>query len=194
MNDWNRSYWEGRWERGETGWDMGQVSPPLQHFIDGLKDRDQRILIPGCGNAYEGEYLHQQGFRNVFLLDVSEQALAAFHDRFPDFPEEHLVRADFFEHTKTYDLILEQTFFCAIDPALRPKYVRQAAGLLVPGGLLVGLLWSVPMHEDRPPFGGSIEEYRSLFEPYFEVEVLEEATNSIAPRLGREVFVQFRKK
>ena len=36
----------------------------------------------------------------------------------------------FFEHNKKYDLILEQTFFCALNPALRRAYVAKVYELL----------------------------------------------------------------
>jgi hypothetical protein len=45
----------------ETGWDLGQVSPPLKAYIDQLTDKNLRILIPGCGNSYEAEYLLEKG-------------------------------------------------------------------------------------------------------------------------------------
>ncbi|WP_420319299.1 hypothetical protein [Ekhidna sp.] len=99
------------------------------------------------------------------------------------------MQEDFFEHRGSYDLILEQTFFCAIDPSLRKSYVRKIQELLRPGGKLVGVLWSVAMNEDQPPFGGSLDEYEKLFDSQFQIITLEPCYNSIKPRKGREAFI-----
>lgn len=188
MSERNNPNWNERWREGSTGWDIGHVSTPLAHYIDQLPDKTVRILIPGCGNAYEAEYLHTHGFTNVFVLDVAPLALESFKQRVPDFPDAHLICEDFFTHSATYHLILEQTFFCAIDPSLRDAYVAACHKMLVPGGKLVGLLWDDPMYSDHPPYGGNPAEYRQRFEPLFHIRLMEPAHNSIKPRAGREVF------
>lgn len=186
--------WEARYQEDSTGWDIGHVSTPLKAYFDQLKDREAKILIPGCGNAYEAEYLWKQGFKNVYLLDIAESPLQNFSKRNPDFPREHLIQEDFFEHVGQYDLIIEQTFFCAIIPKLRQAYANQAARLLKENGKLVGLLWSVELNDDHPPYGGSKEEYLNYFEEIFQVINMEEAHNSIPPRAGREYFLMLQKK
>ncbi len=187
----NAAYWQRRYEEGSTGWDAGAITTPLKEYCDQLENKDVKILIPGAGNGYEAEYLHGLGFSNVFVVDLAEWPLQNIKQRTPSFPEDHLVLGDFFDLQGQYDLIVEQTFFCAIDPALRREYVRQSWQLLAPRGQLVGLLWNKPMRTDAPPFGGSEEEYRSLFGDLFHLEILEEAYNSIPPRSGSEVFVKF---
>jgi SAM-dependent methyltransferase len=187
-------YWEKRWKDGDTGWDIGSASTPLKAYIDQLKDKSLRILIPGCGNGYEAEYLWQQGFLNTFVVDISETALNNFHKRVPSFPKDHLLCADFFSLTGSYDLILEQTFFCALVPTLRKTYVAQMNNLLVPGGKLVGLLFDDLLNTDKPPYGGTETEYRSLFESRFNFLTFDKAYNSIPPRAGRELFLIFKKK
>ena len=49
----------------QLGWDLGEVSPPIKSYIDTLEDKNIRILIPGCGNTYEAEYLLEQGFTKL---------------------------------------------------------------------------------------------------------------------------------
>ncbi len=187
----NAAYWQRRYEEGSTGWDAGAITTPLKEYFDQLENKDVKILIPGAGNGYEAEYLHGLGFSNVFVVDLAEWPLQNIKQRTPSFPEDHLVLGDFFDLHGQYDLMIEQTFFCAIDPALRSEYVRQSWQLLAPGGQLVGLLWNIPMRADAPPFGGSEAEYHGLFGELFQIEVLEEAYNSIPPRAGSEVFVKF---
>lgn len=181
--------WEKRYQDDETGWDIGSVSRPLKAYFDQLENKKLKILIPGCGNAHEAAYLHEKGFSNVYLLDIATTPLKNFSGRYPDFPKEHLVQTNFFEHKRQYDLIVEQTFFCAIDPADRAAYAKHTAALLPKGGKLVGLLWAVPMNEDHPPFGGSKSEYLDYFEPYFKLRTFEMAYNSIKPRAERELFL-----
>ena len=117
--DLTKDFWNNRYKNKETGWDIGYASTPLKNYIDQLENKEIRILIPGCGNAYEAEYLHLKGFNNVFLLDIAPMALQQFSERVPDFPKKHLIQENFFEHQGNYNLILEQTFFCAIKPKLQ---------------------------------------------------------------------------
>lgn len=195
----NAEYWNERWKKGETAWDMGSASTPLKEYIDSLDPNRKgiKILIPGCGNAYEAEYLFSKGFTNVYVVDFAQKALDEFAARVPDFPKDHLLCSDFFEvqGANSWELILEQTFFCAIDPSLRKRYVEKMFELLAPNGKLVGLLFNDPkLSLETPPFRGSEEEYRAIFKPYFSFAKLETAHNSIPPRAGRELFFDFRKR
>lgn len=187
-----KHYWSQRYKEARTGWDIGSPSAPLKEYIDQLSDKTLQILIPGAGNAYEAEYLWKQGFKNVCILDISELPLQEFQQRNPDFPTENLLCEDFFEHTGTYDLIFEQTFFCSFPPLpeTRKKYAKHVAELLKPAGKLVGVWFSFPLTGDmeKRPFGGSKEEYLSYFEPFFDIKIFEKAYNSIAPRAGNELF------
>ncbi len=182
-------YWEERYRAHDTGWDVGGISTPLKAYADSLTARDQKILIPGAGNGHEAIYLHQKGFQQVFVLDWSSSALDNIKERCPSFPEEHLICSDFFQHQGQYDLILEQTFFCALTPDLRSDYAAQVSALLKPKGRLVGLLFDAPLNKDVPPFGGSKEEYLNYFRPYFAFDTFEPAYNSIPQRAGRELFI-----
>ena len=186
-------YWNKRWETGQTGWDTGNVTTPLKEYISQLQDMNLRILIPGCGNAYEAGFLLERGFRNVNVLDISSLALEKFRKRVPAFPGSNIYTGDFFSFSGVYDLILEQTFFCALDPSLRNNYVQKMQELLVPGGKVAGLLFNAVMNSDQPPYGGSEKEYRLLFQDYFDILTLETAYNSITPRAGKELFFTLRK-
>jgi SAM-dependent methyltransferase len=189
-------YWNDRWNNGDTVWDMGSPSTPLKEYIDTLENNELKILIPGCGNAYEAEYLFSKGFTNVYVVDYAQKALEEFSKRVPDFPKEHLLCADFFElQEQNFDLIIEQTFFCAIDPSLRKKYAEKMSELIAPAGRLVGLLFNDPkLNFESPPFGGNEAEYQTIFNPYFTFTKFEPAYNSIPPRAGRELFINFRKQ
>lgn len=190
----NADYWQERYLENKTAWDLGQVSPPLKAYFDQLRDKTIDILIPGAGNAYEAEYLHFLGFENVYVVDWANQAIENIKNRLPNFPKEQLIAMDFFELDLKFDLIIEQTFFCALNPNLRKAYVSKMKSLLKPGGKLVGLLFQIPLNADMPPFGGCKEEYLELFEKDFEVLSMESAYNSIAPRQNNELFVKMKVK
>lgn len=194
MNQLDNKYWTERYAKSQTGWDTGSITPPLQHYFDQLSNKELKILIPGGGNGHEAEYLHRNGFKNVFALDISPLPLQNLHLRYPQFPEQQLLEADFFKFERSFDLIVEQTFFCALNPSLRPQYVEKMHNLLNPKGKLMGLLFDAPMNESEPPFGGKKEDYRKLFEPYFKFLHFEPCYNSIKPRAGKELFFLLEKK
>lgn len=194
MNQFNKEFWTARYQNNETGWDLGAPSTPLKEYIDQLKDKNLSILIPGAGNAYEAEYLFNKGYKNITVIDISIEPLKNIQKRLPDFPKENLIFGDFFDHTKQYDLILEQTFFCALNPSLREKYVEQMYKLLKPAGKLVGVLFTEPLNNEMPPFAATKEEYLALFSPKFNFKVFDTCYNSIKPREGRELFINLEKK
>ncbi len=184
-------YWNDRYLTNDFGWDSGSITTPIKTYFDQLSNKDSFILIPGAGNAYEAEYLVNKGFTNVFVCDIAPEPLNNLKKRCPAFKEENLFLVDFFElNTQSYDLIIEQTFFCALDPSLRKKYVEKMSALLKPGGKLVGVLFDDVLNKDKPPFGGNKEEYLSYIDPaLFKIKVLEPCYNSIKPRQGRELFI-----
>lgn len=189
MPDLNKQYWNNRYVTNNFSWDIGEISLPLKTYIEQLNNKEISILIPGAGNAYEAEFLFRKGFKNVTVLDFAEAPLQNIKKRLPEFPDKQLVQQDFFEHQGQYDLIIEQTFFCAINPILRMQYVNQMHQLLKPNGKLIGLLFNDEMNNDKPPFGGNKKEYETLFSSTFNIKVLETCYNSIKPREGRELFV-----
>lgn len=193
MNN-NQSYWDERYKQGKTGWDIGYVSTPMEAYIDQLTDKNLKILIPGGGNSYEAEYLFENGFRNVYIADISSIPLNNLAERIQSFPKENLLHTDFFDLNDSFDLILEQTFFCALEPILRNRYVDKAYDLLKPNGKIVGLLFNIPLNSDEPPFGGNKDEYIPLFEDKFVIDKMEMAYNSIPPREGNELFIKLQKK
>jgi SAM-dependent methyltransferase len=141
MQNWDAAYWTSRYHNNEIQWDAGGITTPLKEYFDKLNDKSLSILLPGAGNAYEAEYLFHEGFEEVFVMDVSEVPLQNLKTRVAGFPTSHLLQEDFFNHEGEYDLIVEQTFFCALHPAQREEYAKKMHQLLKPGGKLVGVLF-----------------------------------------------------
>lgn len=184
----NADYWNNRYVENTHHWDIGYPAPAITNYFDGVVDKDVRILIPGCGSAYEGEYLVNKGFKNVTLLDVAEEAKKSFLNRVPHFENFHL--GEFFDYEGEYDYVVEQTFFCALNPKLRKQYVSKMKSLLHSSGKLVGLMFHDSLYSEHPPFGGFKEDYIELFSPYFSSIKMELTQDSIKERLGRELFIE----
>lgn len=185
----DKNYWTERYSNNKTGWDIGFASPPLVQYLDQIENKEIQVLIPGAGSGYEAAYAWQSGFCYLHLLDFSSEPLERFKSLNPSFPIEHIHQEDFFLHTEKYDLILEQTFFCALDPVLRMDYAMKMKELLKPGGKIVGVWFDREFDFEGPPFGGKADEYKVLFETYFEVKTSGPCYNSISERLGSEVFM-----
>jgi formamidopyrimidine-DNA glycosylase len=66
----DKQYWDDRYSTNTATWDISDISTPLKQYFDQLTDKTIKILIPGCGNAYEAEYLFQQGFANVYVMRI----------------------------------------------------------------------------------------------------------------------------
>ena len=190
--DEQKKYWTQRYLDNNTGWDLGSPSTPLKTYIDQLIDKNIHILIPGAGNSHEAEYLFRNGFKNVDVLDISEEPLLKFANKNPDFPTNQLIEADFFTFKGEYDLIIEQTFFCSFPPkpSTRHLYAKKMHELLKPNGKLVGLWFTIPLKGDmeKRPFGGNKTEYLGYFSSLFEIRTFEDCYNSVATRANNELF------
>jgi len=186
----SRDYWSKLYHDNDTGWDIGFPSPAIKEYVNQLQNKSLSILIPGCGNAYEADYLLAQGFTDVTLIDIVPSLTAALEQKFSKEigSRIRIITGDFFSQEGTYQLILEQTFLSALDPSLRTRYVNKMHSLLVKGGHLAGVLFS-KVFDDGPPFGGTMEEYDLMFKRKFDIKTLEPCFNSIERRNGSEVFI-----
>jgi methyl halide transferase len=184
----DQAYWENRYQNNLTQWDVGYITTPLKEYFDKLTDKNIQILIPGAGNSYEAIYLYENGFKNITVMDIAAPPLENLKSKAPSFPKDHILQENFFDHNGQYDLIVEQTFFCALEPALRIPYLQKMSALLKPAGKLVGLLFETEF-DTAPPFGGTKAEYVELFSRYFNLQTFERCYNSIPARQGRELFI-----
>lgn len=191
----DKQFWENNYQTGRTGWDMGVVSPPLKGYIDQLTHKKVRILIPGAGNSYEASYLLEKGFEDITVLDIAPTVIQRLKQKSDNTQDRlHVIEEDFFKHNGSYDLILEQTFFCALDPERRMDYARHTNDLLNKKGKLSGVLFNTTFDFGPPPFGGYVEEYKKLFEPYYHFDTWEPCYNSFSKRAGSEWFMILERK
>ena len=104
---------------------------------------------------------------------------------------------NFFEmdvvHNGTFDMVIEQTFFCAISPEQRISYVSTVARALKQGGMLAGLFYHTG-EEGGPPFNTTREDIVKLFSDLFEIRQLTRAEDSAEQRKNKEWIVILIKK
>ncbi len=192
-----RDDWQKHYETGDMGWDLGQVAPPFVRLWDEKKLVPGTTLIPGCGRGHEVLFLAQNGFQ-VTGVDFSPGAVDALTRSLQEKGlQAEVLHQDFFEledqHDSKYDLMLEQTFFCAIHPSQRSRYVETAARILKPNGLLAALFYATG-EEGGPPYDTTAADIRHHFSSTFTIEHLEKTPHSIDKRKDKEWLGLLRRK
>ena len=194
-------FWAGLYQSGETGWDQGGPSPGLADFLSsnplGIPQGSVRVLVPGCGRGHDARAFASAGCEVVavdFVEEAIREAIRLAHS------EGHgairFERADFLKLPQRlhgpYDWLFEHTFFCAIDPKDRNRYVETAAGLLRPGGYLLGIFYNI-QPETGPPFGSTREELVERFSPCFNL-LQDHVPRSRKNRLGKELLMLWQRR
>ncbi len=177
-------FWDKRFGEGVTPWNAGGVPARLSAYAATRTDRP-RTLVPGCGHAWEADWLARHGWP-VTALDFSPTAIAAAQEVLGDWPGE-LVCADFFTFMpeRRFALIYERAFLCAMPRRLWPDYGRRMHDLLVPGGQLAGFFF---FNDDPkgPPFGLAPGQLDALLAPWFDCVEDLAVDDSIPVFAGRE--------
>ena len=166
MNDTisRRGEWEQRYHAGRTGWDRGEPSPALRHWLDAGLVPAGRVLVPGCGHGHEVAELVRAGAQ-VTAVDIAAQPVmrlmgqltaAGLHAR--------VIQADLlhWQPAEPFEAVYEQTCLCALEPAHWPGYERRLADWLLPGGHLLALFMQTG-REGGPPYDCPVAAMRELF-------------------------------
>jgi thiopurine S-methyltransferase len=70
------SYWQSRWRKGNTGWHIDTVYPPLIHLWSRLGlNADARVIVPLCGKSLDLLWLSDH-CDTVTGVEVSPKALS----------------------------------------------------------------------------------------------------------------------
>ncbi len=202
--------WAEHWQTRDIPWDAGKAAPSLIQLLKEwplktVAPPQGRALIPGCGSGYDVLGLAQSGF-NALGLDIAPGAAEKFAElRKPTLlsPEQAQIDTkDFFTTSAdalggTFDFIWDYTFYCAIDPSLRPAWKKSILNLLAPQGILAMLLFPVIPDAPRdqgPPYPLDPECARVDLAPEFENLYLEPASQSHPGREGKEWLSLWRRK
>jgi thiopurine S-methyltransferase len=188
-------FWRRLYQTGDMGWDIGRPAPPLERALRALDvpaGARGRALVPGSGRGHEAVLLAELGWRTT-AVDFAAEAL----DGARRLAERagvslDLQQADAFAYLRDaphFDLAIEHTFFCAIDPARRDEYLAALARTLAGGGRLVGLFYCHG-RPGGPPFGSTPAEVTAhLVRAGFTIASTERPSDSIERRAGDELLV-----
>lgn len=197
-NSENPGYWNNKYNKNEIGWDIGIPTPIFVNFFKKFKSK-KNILIPGAGKGHDALFLSKKN-HNVFAVDFSDRAISHIEKKALELNTSlNLICEDFFNLNNLngkIDIILEYTFFCAINPNKRLKYIQKSSEFLKTDGLFVAILLPINkiLNDDGPPFGVNLANTLRDFEKYYDIIECEKSDLSIKPRVDNEVFVLMRKK
>jgi SAM-dependent methyltransferase len=172
-------YWEERYRNDSTPWDLKGPCPVFVDLLDSPRAPPRgRTAFPGCGAGHDVRLFRERGY-DAIGFDF------AFEPRGVPFE-----RLDVFDlgmhHRSEFDLIVEYTCYCAIDPARRAEYASSLAAALKPGGLLLALLFPVAEKEGGPPFAVSDREIPEVLGRELEMLSIESPLTSDPPRFRME--------
>ena len=122
-----------------------------------------------------------------FAPSAIDRAIAAAKDR--DLNNIQFLQRNIFEleteFHNSFDYVLENTCFCAIDPLLRSDYVQTVKQLLRPNGTLIALFYT-HNRSGGPPFGVKPKEVLAYFKADFTAIAFGKSKDSIDKRNGEE--------
>jgi len=201
------SRWEYVYQHGGDGWELGRAAPPLDRYLRQSSPlrAGERALVIGCGRGHEALALAQLAKTvgaQVVAIDIAPTAIRSTQAAGEKAGLQGCLQAvetDLMtgEHqglmaSGTYDLIVEHTCLCAIEPSRRDEYAAAVRRLLKPGGRLIGLFYC-HSYPGGPPYGMSNAEVRRLLEPSFAWEHDEVPSDSVLTRAGQEWLVSARR-
>ncbi len=190
----DKDFWNSRYVEKNTGWDLGLVSPPLIWMVEsGWLPPGSKVLIPGAGRCYEGIYLAGLGYSVTAVDFAPEAAREARENAEKSGVSISVLERDLFLMDPniygTFDILFEQTCFCAIDPERRTQYKEMAERMIRKGGELLGLFYAHG-REGGPPWTTTEEEIRGLFGESFVFSECAITPHSVESRKGEELMVR----
>jgi len=194
------AFWDERFAAGFTPWDARGVPPAFGRWLDEAgPGAGRRVLIPGCGAAYEVAALAARGCE-VLAIDYSAVAVERAREVLGEGLGRRVMQADFFAFDAApFDWIYERAFLAALPVRLWAAWAERCAGLLRPGGSLAGFFFvDEAAAEPRrgPPFAVTSAELHRLLDPAFDL-ALDRAVapeESAAVFAGRERWQQWRRR
>lgn len=188
--------WSQRYITHETGWDMGAPSPSLLWAVDKLKLPKMRVAVLGCGLGHDAHFMASKGHM-VTGFDFSAEAIQSAEALYPSQTNLKWVCKDVFEMSEefknSFDLVLEHTCFCAVDPERRKELVKVWKNILSDEGQVLGIFFVMPKTYG-PPYGATEQEIHDLLVKEFRFNLWTRSRASHPKRLGRELIVLTRLK
>ena len=188
--------WQKHYDENDLAWDLGGVAEPFVRLLEERSLPEGRLIIPGCGQGHEVLFFAERGWR-VTGVDFASGAVGLLRQALVDRKlEASILHQDFFQlddsHNGQYDVLLEQTFFCAISPDQRASYVDTVSRILKSGATLAGVFYETG-EEGGPPFNTTEADIRQYFSHGFDIQRLERCIFSHERRQGKEWLAVMRK-
>jgi SAM-dependent methyltransferase len=171
-----KSDWDGRYQAGDTPWNLGKAPPHLEALVASLAEPALRVFVPGAGHGHDAVAWARAGHA-VTALDIAPGAIAAAREVMAaEGVTFDAVLGDLFalpeDFAGAFDIVWEQTCLCALPPERRGDYARAVASVLRPGGRFHAVLWEHGK-EGGPPWSLTEDVAREVLEPGFEIDAIE---------------------
>jgi len=198
----DRTFWEERWNLGQTGFHEGAPNELLRRHVGALGAG--HVYVPLCGKSNDLKYLRDQGF-DVTGVEIVPSAIAQlFAELGPEAPRVEelppfrrhsgagltVLEGDAFALTPAHlggevDAVFDRAALVAIAPSTREAYVARLADVLRPGGRVLLVTFDYDQKKlSGPPWAVSPEDVRALCDAAFEVELLEERPAAVGPKFA----------
>jgi thiopurine S-methyltransferase len=185
-------FWQQRWDEGRTGWHLEEVNRLLlKHWPALALPEEAPVLVPLAGKSLDMAWLAAEGYP-VLGVELSLDACREFFEERGLEPEEidepdftrlgvahlQLLAGDVFalkaEHVDGVAAVYDRAALIALPEAMRHRYVEHVYGLLPAGTKALLITLEYPEDErEGPPFNVGEPEVRALFEPRWQVDLLE---------------------
>ena len=193
----NPDFWDYKYNNNDDQWDIGAPTPIIVDWFKKNKSK-KKIIIPGCGNGHDAIHLAKEG-HDVYAVDFSINAINNLKNSAKNNNVKlNILHKDFFKLQNYYgffDIFVEYTFFCAILPNKRNKYIRESYELLNPNGIFLGILLPINKKEEEggPPYGVDLKKTLSSFKKLYNLIECSRSKLSIKPRNDKERFILMEK-
>ena len=123
------AFWDARFHQNRMPWDAGSTPADLEYYLTGK--RGGRVLIPGCGSAYEARSFLEKGYE-VVAIDFSQAAVERARAELGPW-HTAVVLGDFFSHNfgaRAFDIVYERAFLASLPRRMWAPYAARVAELL----------------------------------------------------------------
>lgn len=185
-------FWQQRWAEGRTGWHLEEVNRLLlKHWPALGLPEEAPVLVPLAGKSLDMAWLAAEG-HPVLGVELSLEACREFFEERGLEPDEErdadfvhlgvahlqLLAGDVFAltagHLDGVAAVYDRAALIALPGAMRRRYVEHVYGLLPAGTQALLVTLEYPEGErEGPPFNVGEAEVRALFEPRWQVDLLE---------------------
>lgn len=152
----SKVYWNKKYGSKKTNFEWCQPYNDLKPHFDHLIKKNDKILIPGCGNSCLSSDMGKDGYTDILSFDFSPVVIEQMKSEHADLPQckwavmdvRHIEAPD-----NTYDVVIDKCTIDALvcgDDDLVMEAVNEYIRVLKPGGTC--LIISFGQEEDRIPF------------------------------------------